>query len=1016
MVLLLAAAMVLPVPAQAQNVVTTIQSPAGGVWGGMALYQTGHKLFVSDQTDHRILVFDTVSLAQSEIAMTAYPPVQSLVVHEGTGTLYAVVDDGFATSESTIVVIDANTYAIGSTLKSIGLSLTAVVDQTRNRLYTFGDDSLLKQKLTAIDINTNTVVGSLDVESLMPNSGLLGFDSGGGLNPVTGELVITNLHMDQFAIINGPALTAQVISAAGSRGWTGVWNTTENKVYITTIGWTGYFSYDRDTASPGLANCVNDGTYLFFSSGRDRVYSGAEIDGNIAVIDGNTDACQLVSVGKSLPVVDFAATRGHAYAAGYNGVMVLDENTLTSVAWFPIPSGTGGGTIGARVVVEPSSQRVFVRSSWNLTDGKASALLVVDDIAPLITAQPQPQSILPGNSALLSVAATGKGTVHYQWYEGFRGDTSIPVGSDSAVLVTSLLDRTTAFWVRVSDDLGHGDSLDATVTVDANFGSWTPQKSGTTEPLYGVCFVDQYTGWAVGGWGTVKSTSDGGATWKSQMTMTTQTLFGVFFADSKNGWAVGDAGTVTATTDGGATWNPQSSGTTTYLKNVYFIDKNTGWIVGSNTLLSTTDGGITWTLSDGGSGTWLYGVSFADGATGWAVGSNGSIVHTTDGGKSWAKQDSGSTALLEAVDFVGLAGWTVGKACILSTTDGGSHWVRQDGGGIAQTLRGVDFVSAKLGWAVGDTGLALKTIDGGAGWFPEYTGTTKTLNAVHFVDVDTGWAVGTLGTILKHTRSLPQFELSISKTGTGTDAVNSSPAGIDCGPKCAGPFDLGTVVTLTAKAGDGSVFTEWGGACSGTGTCVVAMDADKLVTARFASSSGGAGGGTGGTGGGGGLAGSGGVGGGVAGTGAAGTGGLGGAAPGTGGASTGTDSAGAGGSAGTGGSTAGGASGGSATGTGGASTGPGGTGGTSDAIGGGGSGGGDSSAGASGSGDSGAGTATGGTGSAEADAGASGTGATSVTTKGGCACNLGGRSPNLGQGLFMVVMAAVGFAFGRRKR
>jgi subtilisin family serine protease len=79
-----------------------------------------------------------------------------------------------------------------------------------------------------------------------------------------------------------------------------------------------------------------------------------------------------------------------------------------------------------------------------------------------------------------------------------------------------------------------------------------------------------------------------------------------------------------------------------------------------------------------------------------------------------------------------------------------------------------------------------------------------------------------------------QHTLSVTKDGTGTGSVTSSPAGIDCGSTCAAPFDSGTSVTLTATADSGSDFTGWsGGGCSGTGTCTVTLNADTTVTATF---------------------------------------------------------------------------------------------------------------------------------------------------------------------------------------
>ncbi len=78
------------------------------------------------------------------------------------------------------------------------------------------------------------------------------------------------------------------------------------------------------------------------------------------------------------------------------------------------------------------------------------------------------------------------------------------------------------------------------------------------------------------------------------------------------------------------------------------------------------------------------------------------------------------------------------------------------------------------------------------------------------------------------------FTLTVQKSGTGSGTVTSTPTGIACGATCSGLFPSGTSVTLTATADAGSVFTGWSGSgCTGTGTCVVTMDAAKSVTATF---------------------------------------------------------------------------------------------------------------------------------------------------------------------------------------
>jgi endo-1,4-beta-xylanase len=83
-----------------------------------------------------------------------------------------------------------------------------------------------------------------------------------------------------------------------------------------------------------------------------------------------------------------------------------------------------------------------------------------------------------------------------------------------------------------------------------------------------------------------------------------------------------------------------------------------------------------------------------------------------------------------------------------------------------------------------------------------------------------------------------QYTLTVTKSGTGSGTVGSSPAGISCGPTCAASYASGASVTLTATADAGSTFSGWSGACSGTSACTVSMSAARAVTAAFSRSDG----------------------------------------------------------------------------------------------------------------------------------------------------------------------------------
>lgn len=84
------------------------------------------------------------------------------------------------------------------------------------------------------------------------------------------------------------------------------------------------------------------------------------------------------------------------------------------------------------------------------------------------------------------------------------------------------------------------------------------------------------------------------------------------------------------------------------------------------------------------------------------------------------------------------------------------------------------------------------------------------------------------------TNVIQTYALDITKSGTGS--VTSNRGAIAwTGNSGSASYDSGTIVTLTATPTDSGIsFTGWSGACTGTGVCVVTMNAAKQVTATFA--------------------------------------------------------------------------------------------------------------------------------------------------------------------------------------
>jgi len=255
--------------------------------------------------------------------------------------------------------------------------------------------------------------------------------------------------------------------------------------------------------------------------------------------------------------------------------------------------------------------------------------------------------------------------------------------------------------------------------------TWSAQSSGTGNPLYGVHF-EGAIGWAVGSpvssIGTIINSQDSGATWAVQTSgVPNETLRDVYFVDDSTGWVVGGSststsGTILKTTDSGETWTSQFSDAGIVIYSVHFIDASTGWVVGteggtSGLIMMTENGGTTWSSQTSGTASTLRGVYFLDAFTGWVVG-DGVLLITTNGGATWTSNAAGTGRTLRDVHFTDSAnGWAAGEAggegIVINSTDGGATWTVQETLS-SNVLSSLHMVTSGAGWAGGSGGLVIR--------------------------------------------------------------------------------------------------------------------------------------------------------------------------------------------------------------------------------------------------------------------------------------------------------------------
>ena len=126
--------------------------------------------------------------------------------------------------------------------------------------------------------------------------------------------------------------------------------------------------------------------------------------------------------------------------------------------------------------------RAWEGSSFNGRSASGAFTIRVTAATPVtLTQQPQPVTIFSGETATLTVVATGSAPITYQWYQGNAGDTGTPVGTNHASFTTPALSQTRSYWVRVSNSLTPSgiDSNAATVTVQP---ARTPEITDTELP------------------------------------------------------------------------------------------------------------------------------------------------------------------------------------------------------------------------------------------------------------------------------------------------------------------------------------------------------------------------------------------------------------------------------------------------------------------------------------------------------------------------------------------------------
>jgi photosystem II stability/assembly factor-like uncharacterized protein len=257
-------------------------------------------------------------------------------------------------------------------------------------------------------------------------------------------------------------------------------------------------------------------------------------------------------------------------------------------------------------------------------------------------------------------------------------------GTKRPFLAMSCLDAKTA-WIAGKEGIVYG-------TKDGG-DTWTALKTNSNRHIFAIDFANATRGHAAGDYGTMVHTEDGGATWTVMRVPESVVLpdsaldtgvepgdvnlYSVSYGDADHVWAVGEFGIVMTSSDGGTTWTQQHTPVENTLFGVRFVDARRGWAVGVDSLIiRTEDGGATWTVQHPPiSQRSLYDVAVR-GDNGWIVGDSGTVFKSGDGGATWTVEPTPIQLAARWLRSVAMSssgvGLAVGAEGLVYRVDGGT--------------------------------------------------------------------------------------------------------------------------------------------------------------------------------------------------------------------------------------------------------------------------------------------------------------------------------------------------------
>lgn len=270
---------------------------------------------------------------------------------------------------------------------------------------------------------------------------------------------------------------------------------------------------------------------------------------------------------------------------------------------------------------------------------------------------------------------------------------------DEGVNWSTIIEEDDTLYALIIGDAGqlinYADS-DKDIVRSANGGSsWNVVHTSSYQE-YDFCKSpdsDNYL-FGCGATGRIFRSTDGGLNWTetNPAQAGSQNLYGIHFISNTVGWAIGDGGRIIKTIDGGANWVQQTCpGVASRLNDIFFIDANNGWALfydNTRGVLKTTDGGDNWNELDPAGQLYIGKSLFAlDEDYVWFVTHDSTakkheVFRSVNGGDSWDSYTITTTLASSALPWASIfftstmVGY-VGMGELYKSANGGASFVLQ---------------------------------------------------------------------------------------------------------------------------------------------------------------------------------------------------------------------------------------------------------------------------------------------------------------------------------------------------